>query len=351
MQQFITGIQQAGIGVQDACAAKYLYRDLFGMNVLLFDDVADASLMQKYTGNEIHRRRAILSLNMQGGGGFEIWQFTSRKPVECYNQTAFGDIGIFGIKLKSSNIKSSYAALSNNPQVTVSSLFIAPDNATHFWARDAYGNNFNIVESPQSFKNNGSLSGGVIGAVIGVTDMDRSVNFYVNILGIDTVVYDRTGAMEDKPHDDDPRQVYRRVLLSKAAAKEGAFSRLLGDVQIELIEVKDSAPKKIFSNRYWGDCGFIHLCFDVINMDGLKQHSQQQNINFSVDSADSFAMGNSAGRFCYMEDPDNTLIELVETHKVPIYKKFGLYINLKKRKSNKPLPDWIVGLLGLNKIK
>ena len=351
MQQFITGIQQAGIGVQNACEAKYLYRDLFGMNVLLFDDIADASLMQKYTGNEIHRRRAILSLNMQGGGGFEIWQFTSREPTQYCDQTAIGDIGIFGIKLKSNDIKKSYTALTNNRHVTVSALFISPNNTTHFWVKDAYGNNFNVVENSQSFKKTGGLCGGVIGATIGVTDMNRSLNFYVNILGIDTVIYDKTGPIEDKPPNDNPGQVYRRVLLSKTAAREGAFSRLLGDVQIELIEVKDASPKKIFSNRYWGDCGFIHLCFDVINMDGLKQHTCQHNINFSVDSADSFAMGDSAGRFCYIEDPDNTLIELVETHKVPVYKKFGLYINLKKRKSNKPLPDWMVGLLGLNKIK
>jgi hypothetical protein len=27
-------------------------------------------------------------------------------------------------------------------------------------------------------------------------------------------------------------------------------------------------------------------------------------------------MDNASGRFCYIEDPDGTLIELVETHKV-----------------------------------
>lgn len=351
MQQFITGIQQAGIGVEDASAAKYLYRDLFGMDVLLFDDVAEASLMKKYTGNEIHRRRAILSLNMQGGGGFELWQFTSRKPVHNCIEPAMGDIGIFGIKLKSDDIKKSYASLLNNCPVTISPLFNSPNNTTHFWVKDSYGNNFNIVENKQSFKKTAGFCGGVIGATIGVTNMNKSLKFYVDVLGIDTVLYDSTGPMHDKPGLNNSNTIYRRVLLSKAAAPQGAFSRLLGDVQIELIEVIESLPKKIFSNRYWGDCGFIHLCFDVINMEGLRQHAIMHKFNFSVDSSNSFSMGDSAGRFCYIEDPDNTLIELVETHKVPVCKKFGLYINLKKRKSNKPLPDWIVGLLGLNKIK
>ena len=42
MQQLITGIQQADIGVSNAEQAKYLYRDLFGMDVLVFDNEAGA---------------------------------------------------------------------------------------------------------------------------------------------------------------------------------------------------------------------------------------------------------------------------------------------------------------------
>ena len=64
MTQLITGIQQIGIGVQDADTAMMAYKKYFGINVKVFDDVADAALMTKYTGNEKHRRRAILSLNM-----------------------------------------------------------------------------------------------------------------------------------------------------------------------------------------------------------------------------------------------------------------------------------------------
>lgn len=34
-------------------------------------------------------------------------------------------------------------------------------------------------------------------------------------------------------------------------------------------------------------------------------------------------MGNAAGHFSYNEDPDGTLIEYVETHKVPIVKNLA----------------------------
>jgi hypothetical protein len=62
-------------------------------------------------------------------------------------------------------------------------------------------------------------------------------------------------------------------------------------------------------------------------------------------------MGEAAGRFSYIEDPDGTLIEFVETHKVPIMKKIGWYINLKKRNMLKPLPNWMISTIGWGKVK
>jgi hypothetical protein len=58
---------------------------------------------------------------------------------------------------------------------------------------------------------------------------------------------------------------------------------------------------------------------------------------FTVDSNNTFEMDNASGRFCYLEDPD-ILIELVETHKVPILKKIGWFMDLRKRDQEKPLP-------------
>jgi hypothetical protein len=104
-------------------------------------------------------------------------------------------------------------------------------------------------------------------------------------------------------------------------------------------------------NKFWGDQGFIHLCFDVIAMDDLKKHVQCHGLDFSVDSNNTFAMDTASGRFCYIEDPDGTLIELVETHKVPILKKVGWYLDLRKRDQEKPLPDWMIKMLALSKVK
>lgn len=148
------------------------------------------------------------------------------------------------------------------------------------------------------------------------------------------------------------KRLYKEILgMNILIFEDKAVAKLLGSVQIELIQTQERKPERIFSSRYWRDCGFIHLCFDVLNMSGLKQHCTQTGYPFSIDSDISYQIGASAGRFCYVEDPDGTLIELVETHKVSILMKLGWYLDLKKRKGDKRLPDWVIGMLALNKIR
>lgn len=350
MENLITGIQQVGIGVEDADEAKILYRDLFGMNVLVFDDIAHANLMSKYTGGEIHKRRAILSLNMKGGGGFEIWQFLDRTPASKVSLPRLGDLGIFALKLKSPGIQNAHQHFQKLSGIILSEIYHSPIGQKHFWMKDLSGNQFNIIEDKSELYKTDHCIGGVVGAVIGVSDMDKSINFYTQLLGRGRIIMDQSGAIEDCPSDETD-QNFRRVIIQNEASRSGAFSKLFGGIQIELIQAKDFQPKKIFEDRYWGDCGFIHLCFDVIDMDLLKKKMNNAGYSFSVDSENSFAMSDAAGRFCYVEDPDHTLIELVETHKVPILKKLGINFNLKNRKSQKPLPRWFLGLLALNKVK
>lgn len=342
MHQFLSGIQQVGIGVCNATKAMHTYKHLFGMDVLIFDDEAKASLMTQYTGNEVRKRRAILTMNLQGGGGFEIWQFQDRVPQKGI-QVQLGHIGINATILKSHNILQSHNRLSKIEGLLVLKMEIGLDQKSFFYVTDSDDNIFKIIPSDNWFQKKEYDLGGVVGAVVGVRDMDKSLDFYKNILGIDTVLYDGVRVENN--------QKYHIIGLSKKATGKGAFNKLLGDVTLELVQILDTKAPKIYENRFWGDCGFIHLCFDVVAMDALKAHVIEHGLHFSVDSNNTFAMDNASGRFCYIEDPDGTLIELVETHKVPILKKVGWYLDLRKRNQEKPLPDWMIKMLALSKVK
>lgn len=338
---YLSGIQQIGIGVVDAEKAMHLYKHLLGMDVLVFDDVAKASLMTHYTGNQEFERRAILTMNLKGGGGIEIWQFLNRTPLRN-NAIELGDLGIYAGIIKTDAVQKSYDRLKNVDPNAISELQNCQSGGSYFWLNDG-SNLFKIVPQNDWFQNSNHDLGGVIGAVIGVSDMKNSLDFYQKVLGLDTVLFDYESSENNSR--------YRKVGLQKEATGKGAFNKLLGNVHIELVQNLDKAANKIYKNRFWGDCGFIHLCFDVLDMDGLKSHAEAHDYQFSVDSANTFAMDNASGRFCYIEDPDGTLIELVETHKVPIFKKMGLYLDLRKRNREKPLPNWMIKMLALSKVK
>ena len=104
MSIVISGIQQIGIGIPDVHKAFDWYRKHFGMNIKVFEEAADAALMLPYTQNEVRSRHAILALNLQSGGGFEIWQYTTRTPQLPNFDIAFGDTGLNACKIRTYNV-------------------------------------------------------------------------------------------------------------------------------------------------------------------------------------------------------------------------------------------------------
>jgi catechol 2,3-dioxygenase-like lactoylglutathione lyase family enzyme len=351
MSYIVSGIQQVGIGVKNVVEAFTWYRRYFGVDVPIFDEEAVAGLMLPYTGGQPRARRAILALNMQGGGGFEIWQHTQHNSQYPDFVIMLGDTGIYAIKIKCFDAPKTYAFYQSENLNIVSDIVTSPNGVAHFWVKDPYNNLFQIIESKDWFQRKGKLTGGVYGVLIGTTHIDKTTELFQNILKYDKKVYSETSVFPDFKALPAGNLPCNRVLLRHSSPRVGAFSRLLGDTEIELVQIFERTPNKIFQNRMWGECGFIHLCFDVNGMEELKNRCYTEGYKFTVDSANSFDMGEAAGRFAYIEDADGTLIEFVETHKVPIMKKIGWYLNLKNRNPEKSLPKWMLMAMGLNQVK
>ncbi len=355
-KKLIAGIQQIGIGVEDLFKAWEWYHSAFGMDIKAFDDDNIADLMAQYMGGKPREKRAILAINLQGGGGFEIWQHTGRKPKKPEFEIKIGDLGIFAAKVKCKNSKEAYEYFKLKGINTSNGLAKDPNGKESFYIQDPFGNYFHIVESDNWYLEEKKFTGGTYGAVIGVSDVDKAKVLYSDILGYDKVVYDEIGVFDDLKSISGGEQKIRRVLLAHEEPRRGSFSNLFGTSEIELIQVTEGKPNKIFKDRYWGDPGFIHLCYDIIGMDYLKKECDEKGFSFTVDSRTkhnddrSFDMGDASGYFSYIEDPDGTLIEFVETHKLPLIKKLGWFMNLQKR-GGKNLPDWMIKTLRFNKVK
>jgi catechol 2,3-dioxygenase-like lactoylglutathione lyase family enzyme len=356
---YISGIQQIGIGVYNAQEAWKWYRRNLGFDILMFDDTGTAKDMLPYTGGKPQDRHAILVINLQGGGGIEIWQYTTRKPTPPAFDVQIGDLGINIVKIKSTNVASAYSALNRKGVDILADVVRDPAGKECFYLKDPYGNMLQVTGSDTMFNDTGTDTGGVYGAIIGVTNIEKSMDFYDTILGYDTVIYDRQGWFDDFAALPGGSGIFRRMLLAHGEPRKGPFCNILGDSRIELVKALDRIPNKIYESRFWGDPGFIQICFDIRGMLDLKKKCEHYGAPFTADSnpeayssaGRSFEMGEASGHFTYIEDPDGTLIEFVETHKIPIAKKLGWHLDLKKRSPEKPLPDWTLKILRWNRVK
>jgi hypothetical protein len=135
----ISGVQQIGIGVENFSEAWKHYIDVFNMDVRILEDDTVAELMLPYTGHSPQKRHACIAINMQGGGGFEIWQYSNRKPQTIDFDIHLGDFGVLVAKIKSRNVLKSFDEFSTkddiqilgglNKSIEVTKLFFVKDNS------------------------------------------------------------------------------------------------------------------------------------------------------------------------------------------------------------------------------
>ncbi len=353
MSAKINGIQQLGIGVTNVEEAWKWYREHFSMDILMFEEEAVAELMLAHTDGKPRARYAVLALNMRGGGGFEIWQHTGKDPEAINFELQLGDLGINIGKIKTDDVDAAYKRYQESGLDLLTEIHNDPANNKHFYLKDIYGNIWEVKNNEDVFRKEKSVNGGVLGTVIGVENMAESLKVYQEILEYDEIVYDRTGVFDDFKGIPGGDKEFRRVLLKHSDVKQGAFSPFFGESVIELVQVINREPKDIYKDRIWGDPGFIHLCFDINGMDAFREKTKSFGHPFTVDSAramDTFDMGDAAGNFSYIQAPEGTLIEFVETHKIPLVKKLGWYIDFRKR-GNHPLPNWMLKMFRFKRVK
>jgi catechol 2,3-dioxygenase-like lactoylglutathione lyase family enzyme len=348
-RKYICGIQQIGIGVTNFGEAWKWYIPNFGMDVRMFEDKNIAEYMLPHTDGEPRERHACLAVNIMGGGGFEIWQHTERTPLAPTFDLQLGDLGIIAGKIKATDVKVAYKHLKDAERL--SKVVKDPTGRDTFFLKDPFNNIWQVVEDDSVFMDKKKPTGGSFGVMVGTTQPEKALKLYSEILDYDIVAYDKEGTFEDFKNIPGGTGKFRRILLKHSEIRKGPFSRIFGPSEIELVQALDRKPEKIFRDRIWGDLGFIHICFDVLNMKALKEECTEKGFPFTVDSdihptGKPFDMGEAAGHFAYVEDPDGTLIEFVETHKIPITKRFGWYLDLWKRRDvTKPLPDWMLRMI------
>ncbi len=352
MDYIIHGIQHIGVAVPEHATAWKWYRKFFGLDVPFFNDEANADLMTIYTDGKVISKRAAMVLNIKGGAAMEIICPSTFKARHADVEHQLGDYGIYIGWVKTPDIEKSFNYFKENGAEVLTEIVKMPNGWDTFYVKDLNGLIFQIIPADDFYTKHDVPNGGTVGCTIGVSDMDTSIGFY-KLLGYDKVVYDESNQFADWDSLNGGKNKYRRVLLSQENQSSGGFNVLTGKTYIELVQdLSGRKPVKIFADRLWGDIGFAHLGFDVRNMEAIGKILDEAGHGFTCDTKDVLSMGDSTKVHCtYIEDPDGTLIELIEVYKIPILEKLGIYLNVEKRPYSKPHPSLMLKALKFIRVK
>ena len=237
MDKIICGIQQVGIGVRNVAESWKWYKDNFGFDTKIFGAEGVAERMLPYTGGKPQPRYAILVYNLRGGAGFEVWEPRGRELNYVSFEPALGDLGIYACKIKSRDVQAAYRQLSKAQGARiVTEVTKTPDGREHFFLYDPWNNLFEVESDSYVFIDENKNTGGGNGAILGVTDMERSIKFYSTLMDYDKVEYDVTGIQADMKGVPGSQYSLRRVLLSRSKPIEGPLSEVMGTSRIELVQ-------------------------------------------------------------------------------------------------------------------
>jgi catechol 2,3-dioxygenase-like lactoylglutathione lyase family enzyme len=136
---------------------------------------------------------------------------------------------------------------------------------------------------------------------ITVADLDASIRFYHDILGLEF-------GNEPSPWFDG-EELSRGVGVPGAALRQ--VSLLVGDTTLELLEYR-SPPSETDGPLRSNDRGASHVAFVVDNIEATKAELEAKGIEFygPVNVVDEGVL--AGWRWVYFEDPDGYPLELVE---------------------------------------
>ena len=142
---------------------------------------------------------------------------------------------------------------------------------------------------------------GIHHTCITVSDLEGSIAFYRDLLGLELVMTEES----ERSGDD------RSKALGVARAKVKLAILRAGDAQVELIEYVTAKGRPY--DRHNNDTGAMHIAFQVADIDAVYQRMVDQGVRFTSPPT-TIPAGPMAGwRWTYFFDPDGVSLEIIQT--------------------------------------
>jgi catechol 2,3-dioxygenase-like lactoylglutathione lyase family enzyme len=142
---------------------------------------------------------------------------------------------------------------------------------------------------------------GVHHTCITVSNLERSITFYRDLLGLELVMTEES----ERSGDD------RSKALGVAKAKVRLAILRACDAQVELIEYVTASGRPY--DRSNNDVGAMHIAFQVEDIDTMYRQLVERGVRFTSPPV-TIPAGPMAGwRWTYLFDPDGVSLEIIQT--------------------------------------
>jgi len=304
----VTGVQHVGIGVRNIEASRAFYRDVLQCTQTWVDFGVTHNAMPDFFRASSHVFNAWMYGQEKDAIIVECVQRLEPSPRPIRKQIRYGDIGVNKITVEVADAGAFRAAWGERIR------FVSEPKAAKIpgWGDCAfvYGTDpdGNLIEFMSSSKIavDGDL-GRIRSLGIGVTDLERSMEFYQRYLDFDQVVMG--------PHESFSGLVGEISGSPGTQVRSCLLANSTGFHMLELIEVSKPRGRSIPFNALWGDYGYLegcYLCFDAL---GLSKYLLKEGLDFlsyptAVEVHEAGMEG--TGWFLYVRDPDGIPVELLE---------------------------------------
>jgi catechol 2,3-dioxygenase-like lactoylglutathione lyase family enzyme len=299
----ILGVDHVGVGVRDMQRMRSFYAEAFGFDRVLAempeeDHPAMHGLLR--ATRAVHSAKLIA--NERGGPTLALFRATDPVPRPIRTDPRYGDVGVAKLTFAVPDV----AAFCRDKGVLVrfcSSPKSAAlqDSRRHIfvYGRDPEGNLVEIVSAPGDAPETGPVLQSV---GVAVTDLERSLAFYRDVLGFDRTVQAPNTTFSGRVDEvtGETGTTVRSCLLAKSR----------GTGMLELIEAIKPRGRSIPFGTQWGDFGYLQVCLYATGRKTLAAQIQTAGVDVLLPLQDIDDPENPA-MFMYLRDPDGIPIEVV----------------------------------------
>jgi catechol 2,3-dioxygenase-like lactoylglutathione lyase family enzyme len=292
----INGVHHVAIGVKDLEIMTRFYQGIGFKNIIAEIEESEKEVMHETVRAASVIFSGVLLGKEDGGMMIELIQMTTPAPRPIRKNFRYGDIGLAKVVIRVPDVNLFY--LENKSKFQFCSepkLAKVPKLGDYYfvYCKDPEGNliEFVTLSSPDKTY----MCSAVSWVGISVTNLERSIRFYQNVLGLHVFLdepCEEFSGLVDEVADSSGTRV-RSCLLGRNETGGGIC-------MVELFEVLEPRGRSIPFGTRWGDYGYLQTCFSHGDVKAAAER-------FAKEGADTFCelkRMEDGGEFIYWKDPD-----------------------------------------------